>query len=358
MTENEKKALQVIANFQISGNVENIKLNTQGLINTTIISTFDDDGIKKKYTHQRINKNVFKKPFEVMSNILKVTKHIAEKVKDYADADKRCLNVILTYDNKPFFVDEDGEYWRTYAFIDDVNTFNSFKNLHSVNSLGRAIGVFQKQLSDFDASSLFDTIPHFHDMKRRYTQLEDAIKNNPLDRVSLVKDEIDFLMENRKRGEMIWRDYETGILPTRVTHNDTKMNNVLFDKETDDALCVIDLDTIMPGTILFDTGDMIRTACNTGTEDEKDLRKIEFNKDIYNALISGYLEEADFLTKEERENIKESGRTITQIMAVRFLTDYIAGDVYYHTDYPEHNIVRARTQIKLIKSMDSQWDEY
>ncbi len=356
---NYDDARNVIEHFKIDGRLEDIKVNTQGHINSTFVSTFVCDGVRKKYTHQKINKNVFKKPKEVMENILAVTSHIAEKVKDLDDRDRRVLKVVFTKDHKPFFIDENDDYWRTYGFIENVNTYDTIPSLEAARNLGRGIGKFQCQLSDFDGARLNITIPHFHDMNLRYRQLEDAMAQNPAGRLDSVKEEIDFLMANRERGCRIWNDFESGVLPNRVTHNDTKMNNVLFDPVTDEAVCVIDLDTIMPGTILFDTGDMIRTACNTAAEDEKDLSKVHFNKDMYESLVSGYLEEASgFLTKEEREGIKESGRTITQIMAVRFLTDYIAGDVYYNIAYPEHNIVRARTQIALMKSMDEQWEKY
>lgn len=355
--DNTEKALSVLSNFNIEGNCKDIRVNTQGHINSTFISTFDHNGKLVKYTHQKINKNVFLHPDEVMENILKVTSHIQKKVEKLPDSDKRCLHVILAKDGKPYYIDEDGEYWRTYAFIDDVNTFDSISDPEAARNLGKAIGIFQNQLSDFDGSSLYTTIPRFHDMNMRYGQLEGAIENDRAGRKASVQSEIDFLMENRDRGCRIWNGFENGTIPTRVTHNDTKMNNVLFSKETGEGLCVIDLDTIMPGTILFDTGDMIRTGCNTVTEDDPDIAKVDFNTELYKALYEGYTEKATFLTEEEKSQIKESGRTITQIMAVRFLTDYINGDVYYHIAYPEHNIVRARNQIALMKAMDRHWEE-
>ncbi len=353
----QETAKKVVSEFQIEGKLEKIKVNTQGHINSTFVSTFNNNGVLTKYTHQKINSNVFKKPKEVMENILLVTRHIAGKVSSCPDKERRVLQVIPCKNGLPYYEDEDGEIWRTYIFIENVNTYEKIPSVNAARNLGKGIGNFQKQLSDFDGSRLNITIPHFHDMGLRYRQLEEAIKADPMKRVKTVEEELDFLFENRQRGCRIWDAFESGTLPNRVTHNDTKMNNVLFDPETDEAVCVIDLDTIMPGTILFDTGDMIRTACNTAEEDEKDLSKVSFNKNMYDSLISGYLEKAeDFLTKEEREGIKESGRTITQIMAVRFLTDYIAGDVYYHTAYSEHNLVRTRCQLALIKSMDEQWD--
>lgn len=357
--DNYKVAEKVIGNFLIDGELEKIKVNTQGHINSTFVSTFVKDGVRTKYTHQKINRNVFKNPKEVMENIVAVTQHIEDKVSSFPDKDRRVLKVIFTKDNLPYYIDEDGEYWRTYIFIENVNTYDKIPSVNAARNLGKGIGNFQKQLSDFDGSRLNITIPHFHDMNLRYRQLDDAVKADVKGRCAQVKAELDFLYANKERGCRIWDDFEKGILPNRVTHNDTKMNNVLFDPESDEAVCVIDLDTIMPGTILFDTGDMIRTACNTAEEDEKDLSKVSFNAEMYKSLIGGYMESADsFLTKEEREGIKESGRVITQIMAVRFLTDYIAGDVYYHTAYDEHNLVRCRTQLGLIKSMDEQWGDF
>ena len=357
--DNYKAAEKVIGNFLIDGELEKIKVNTQGHINSTFVSTFIKDGVRTKYTHQKINRNVFKNPKEVMENIVAVTKHIEEKVSSFPDKDRRVLKVIFTKDNLPYYIDEDGEYWRTYIFIENVNTYDKIPSVNAARNLGKGIGNFQKQLSDFDGSRLNITIPHFHDMNLRYRQLDDAVKADVKGRCAQVKAELDFLYANRERGCRIWDDFEKGILPNRVTHNDTKMNNVLFDPVSDEAVCVIDLDTIMPGTILFDTGDMIRTACNTAEEDEKDLSKVSFDAEMYKSMIGGYMESADsFLTKEEREGIKESGRVITQIMAVRFLTDYIAGDVYYHTAYDDHNLVRCRTQLSLMKSMDEQWGDF
>ena len=357
--DNREKALDVIGNFRIDGRLVDLKVNTQGHINSTFVSTFDNDGVKTKYTHQKINRNVFRKPREVMENILAVTGHIGQKVDALPDSDRRVLRVVFTKDRMPFYIDADGEYWRTYVFIENVNTYDRIPSLNAARNLGRGIGEFQRQLSDFDGSKLNITIPHFHDMNLRYRQLQDAIEADPVGRVAQVQEELDFLLSQKERGCRIWNDFESGRLPNRVTHNDTKMNNVLFDPETDEAVCVIDLDTIMPGTILFDTGDMIRTACNTAEEDEQDLSKVSFDSRMYDALVTGYLEKAEsFLTPLEKDGIKESGRTITQIMAVRFLTDYIAGDVYYSIAYPEHNIVRAHTQIALMKSMDEQWDRF
>ena len=323
----------IIRKFSIPGSLVDIKVNTQGHINSTFISTFEKDGEKAKYTHQRINSNVFPHPDEVMENIVRVTEHIRKKTAGLPDAERRSLRVIMAADGRPYTIDDEGMYWRTYGFIDGVKTYDKVPGEDTAYSLGKGIGAFQSELSDFDSSKLYTVIPRFHDMRMRYMQLSTSMEKDPKGRRKLVEDELSFLWDNKERGERIWDGFENGTLPSRVTHNDTKINNVLFAEDSGEALCVIDLDTIMPGTVLFDTGDMIRTACSTADEDEKDLTLMEFHLPYYKALIDGYMEAASsFLTDGEKEGIKESGRTITQIMAVRFLADYLNGDIYYRTE--------------------------
>ncbi len=355
----EEKALSIIRSFSIPGELKAIKANRDGHINTTFISTFEHEGSVRKYTHQMINSTVFPRPWEIMENIVAVTQHIRKKTEGMSEHECRALSVIPARDGRSWALDEDGMYWRTYGFIDGVQTFNKVPGEETAYHLGRGIGDFQSYLSDFDSSRLHIAIPRFHDMGNRYRQLDEAAGKDSVGRLRLVEKEMDFLMSNKERGCRIWDAFESGRLPSRVTHNDTKINNVLFSEKTGEALCVIDLDTIMPGTILFDTGDMIRTACSTADEDEKQLDLMEFSIPYYRALYEGYMDGAgSFLTREEREGIKESGRTTTQIMAVRFLADYLNGDVYYHTDYDDHNLVRARTQIKLMQSMDAIWRDF
>ncbi len=352
------EAENIISRFSIPGSLVRIKTNSQGHINSTFISEFDNGGKIEKYTHQRINSTVFPHPDEVMENIVAVTEHIRKKTAALPDSELRVLHVIPASDGRPYTVDDDGMYWRTYGFIDHVISYDRVPDAAIAESLGKGIGTFQMQLADFDSSVLHTVIPHFHDMRLRYSQLRSALEKDPKHRKENVREELAFLFGNEERGEQLWDDFESGRLPSRVTHNDTKINNVLFSETTGEALCVIDLDTIMPGTVLFDTGDMIRTACSTADEDEKDSGKMEFSIPFYKALLKGYLSAAAFLTDTEREGIKESGRTITQIMAVRFLADYLAGDEYYRISYDEHNLVRARTQIALMKSMDRQWKDF
>ncbi len=355
----EDKLRKILSLFPIPGELKEIKANNQGHINSTFISIFIENGKEKRYTHQMINSTVFPHPDQVMSNILNVTEHIRKKVKGLEDEERRTLRVVPADTGLPFALDDDGMYWRTYTFIDGVRSFDRVSNEDTAYNLGQGIGTFQCQLSDFDSSRLYTVIPHFHDMRLRFQQLREALANDPLKREGNIRKELEFLFENEKRLSLISDSYYKGLLPSRVTHNDTKINNVLFSEKTGKALAVIDLDTIMPGTVLFDTGDMIRTACSTADEDERNTDLMEFSIHYYKALKEGYLDAAhSFLTDDEKDGIKESGRSITAIMAVRFLTDYLNGDIYYKISYPEHNLVRAKTQLKLIESMDRQWQDF
>ena len=223
--------------------------------------------------------------------------------------------------------------------------------------VGKAVGTFQNQRSDYTGPALHETITDFHNMRVRYEQLESAASKDSVSRLTSVRTEFDFLLANRERGAVLTDGLASGKLKRGITHNDTKLNNILFDDKTGEAICVIDLDTVMPGTVLFDTGDLIRTATNTGAEDERDLSKVGFDLELFRSLAAGYISSAgSFLTDYEKSLIAESGRALTQIMAVRFLTDYLNGDVYYKTERESHNLDRARTQIRLMQSMDEQWN--
>ena len=358
---NEQSVKDVFSRFALYGDLESFKSFGKGHINNTFLSAWNQAGTKVRYTHQRINKNVFKEPEKVIENIRAVTHHIYEKARLQKDdpfgASRRTLTLVPTKDGLFYYKDDEGEYWRTYLFIENASTFELMDNPVLAYKVGCAVGTFQKQLSDYAGPPLHETIPAFHNMKGRYAQLDTAASDDKAGRLDSVRDEFDFLQKNRNRGMILTEGLESGKLKKGITHNDTKLNNVLFDDATGEAICLIDLDTVMPGTVLFDTGDLIRTATNTGAEDERDLSKVGFNADLFRALIDGYTEKAaGFLTDYEKSLIAESGRVLTQIMAVRFLTDYLNGDVYYKIERPSHNLDRARTQIKLMQSMDDQWE--
>jgi len=358
----EKKVRHILNQFALYGSLESFKGFGNGHINNTYISVRNQGGTLVRYTHQRINKNVFKNPEQVVQNIHNVTGHIYNKLKAEQNGSvspsRRVLQIVPAKDGKLWHIDDAGDYWRTYVFIEHASTLEVMSGTDLAYKVGKAVGTFQKQLSDYTGPVLYETIPRFHDMHWRYEQFDEAVASDKAGRLSSVKDEVDFLQANRDRGMILSDGLANGTLKSGITHNDTKLNNILFDDATSEAICMIDLDTVMPGTVLFDTGDLIRTATNTGAEDERDLSKVGFDTDLFRALIGGYMSEAsDFLTDYEKSLIAESGRVFAQIMAVRFLTDYLNGDVYYKIERPSHNLDRTRTQLALMKSMDAQKNE-
>lgn len=358
MSDITNQVLSMLAHFRLPGSVKSVSQTKVGHINQTYFSECVDGEETYRFTHQRINTQVFKNPKQMMENIYRVTTHIQNKLRlEYEDISQRCLEVIPTIDGSLIYEDFEGGVWRTYRYIDRVKTIQTVTREEEAFLLGEAVGTFQTQLSDFSGSDLHVTIKDFHDMRVRYAQLEEAVRMDRVGRVSGVSKELEFLYSNKERGCIISDLLNADRLPLRVTHNDTKISNVLFSEAMNEGLCIIDLDTVMPGTILFDTGDMIRSATTSAAEDESDLSLVRFNTAFYDALLAGYRSRADFLTNEEQALLKESGRAITQIMAVRFFTDYLNGDIYYRIDRPTHNIDRARNQIALIKDMDRKWDE-
>lgn len=348
----------IIEKFAIEGRLETLKVNKQGHINGTFISTFDNNGKKERYTHQKVNKTVFPQPEKVMENIQNITGHIQKRLEQQQvmDRSRRCLELVKTRDGLAYAYDETGELWRTYRFIDEVAIYSFLDDENVAYQFGKAVGTFQLQLSDFPAETLHTPIAYFHDMQRRYAQLRQAMAENRANRLDTAQAEIAFLLQQEECGCRVSNALRAGKVPLRVTHNDTKVNNVLFDPVTNEGICVIDLDTVMPGTILFDTGDMLRTGCITAAEDETDLEKVLCDEVLFIQMVKGYLSTAEgFLTEGERLLVPESGRATTQIMAVRFLTDYLNGDVYYQVEREKHNLDRCRTQLELIRDMDRKW---
>ena len=362
---------EIFKRFAIYGDLVSFKPFGGGHINGTYLSVWNQAGTQVRYTHQRINRRVFQNPAAVIENIRRITEHIAAKLTAEAEpaaaianqgaaavpVSRQALTLIPAKDGRFFYLDPAGEYWRTYLFIEDAVTYERMESSALARKAGAAIGAFQRQLSDYRGPALHETIPDFHNMHSRYDQLDHAVAHDVAGRLAEVRAELAFLEANRARSMSLSDGLARGTLPRGITHNDTKLNNILFDAATGNALCIIDLDTVMPGTVLFDTGDLIRTAANTACEDEPDLSKVRFDTSLFAALIDGYLSTASsFLTPAEKSLIAESGRVLTQIMAVRFLTDYLNGDRYYKISRPTHNLDRARSQIALIRSMDSQWD--
>lgn len=266
------------------------------------------------------------------------------------------MTVVLALDGKPWVRDGQGGWWRTYLFIEGTHSLEAASSPEEARFLGTSIGAFQKQLADLPPPRLYETISDFHNMESRYLRFHQALHADSCRRITAAEPETAFMLANEERGNILIRSLKSGKIPERICHNDTKMNNILMDAAAG-VFCVGDLDTVMPGTCLFDVGDLIRTVCTQAAEDEQDLAQVTFDPVFLQALLEGYVSEAqEFLIPEERALLLEAGRNITQIMGLRFLTDYLEGDHYYPIDRPDHNLDRCRNQIALICSMDAQWD--
>ncbi|MBL7016444.1 MAG: aminoglycoside phosphotransferase family protein, partial [Kiritimatiellales bacterium] len=329
-----------------------------GHINDTYRVVYEQDGQEVHYIHQRINKNIFKNVPGLMENIGRVTRHQRKKFEEAGadEIDRRVLTLVPTVDGKDYFVDAHGDFWRTYVFVEDAVGIDVIENTDQAYESAKAFGEFQCQLANMPGR-LNDTIPNFHHTRSRYNTLMQAIAEDTHGRAANVQAEIAFAKAREEIVDVVIDLMASGEIPERVTHNDTKLNNVLIDTTTGKGMCVIDLDTVMPGSVLYDFGDMIRTTTNQAAEDEPDLSKIEMNVDYFEALVKGYLETASgFLTPKERELLPFSGQLITFEIGLRFLTDYLQGDVYFKTHRDGQNIDRCRKQFKMVESMEEQMD--
>ncbi len=311
------------------------------------------------YLLQKINVDVFKKPEEVMENIENVTEHLRKKiVAAGGDPERETLTVIKTADGKNCYKVDEKHVYRVYKFIAGAMSYNKVTEPKQFYDAARAFGKFQNMLADFPAEKLHETIVNFHNTPQRVNQLLDAIKNDAAGRAESVKAEIDFALQRAGEMDAVLKAMDEGLVPLRVTHNDTKLNNVMFDTKTGEPICVVDLDTVMPGSMLFDYGDALRFGASTADEDEKDLSKVWFDLELFKQFSMGYIEEMkEVITPTELELMPFSAKLITYEQGIRFLTDYLNGDVYYKLHYPEQNLDRARTQLKLVADMESKMDE-
>lgn len=338
-----------IRHFKIDGKPIFCETYGCGHINLTYMVKTDAD---KEYILQRINKYVFTDPKAVMENVGAITQYLRERVEDPREA----LNFIPAENGVYYYVDEAGEYWRCYEFADGVCLETPETDSDFYES-AIAFGRFQNLLSDFPAETLHETIPEFHNTVDRYRIFHEALKKDACGRAKDIKKEISFVLTRENEAGTLQGMLEKGLLPLRVTHNDTKLNNVLLDKKTRKALCVLDLDTVMPGLSLFDFGDSIRFGAATAAEDEKDLSKMTLNLKLFEIYTRGFMTACPSLTPKEIEMLPMGAKIITLELAVRFLTDYLNGDLYFKTAYPEHNLVRARSQMKLVADMESKWTQ-
>ncbi|HEY1789529.1 MAG TPA: aminoglycoside phosphotransferase family protein [Verrucomicrobiae bacterium] len=343
----------VVRRFQIVGEFINAEPYGSGHINDTYCVVYDQAGTLVRYIFQRINHKIFKNPRALMENIHRVTAHLGTKFAGQADHSRRTLTLIPTRDNAPIYLDEQGNYWRAYLFIEKARTYDAVQSPKQAFESGKAFGNFQKMLAGLPAPRLHDTIPDFHHTPKRFAALEKAIAEDAVRRAGLAQAEIEYALKRKPfTGALL-----DAKLPERVTHNDTKFNNVMLDDATGEGICVIDLDTVMPGLVLYDFGDMVRTTTSPAKEDEIDLSKVTMQFPMFEALARGYLASAsDFLTKEEKRFLAFSGKLITFEIGIRFLADFLAGDIYFKVHRENHNLDRCRTQFKLVESIEKQED--
>ena len=311
------------------------------------------------YVLQRINTNVFKNPDQVMDNIFGVTEYLRNVIRqDGGDLDRETLSYIKTKDGESYFEDDNGQPWRCLHYVPNSVCYQQVERPEQFYQSALSFGHFLKQLGDYPAESLYETIPQFHDTVKRFRDFDDAQRKDVKNRARYCRPEIDFVLKRENDCGVLMQQLGEGLLPLRVTHNDTKLNNILFDADTGKGLCIIDLDTIMPGLAANDFGDSIRFGASTAEEDEKDLEKVHFDINLYEMYVKGYLETAkDVLTPEEIASLPWGARLMTLECGMRFLADFLQGDVYFKTAYPEHNLVRARTQFRLVEEMEEQFDE-
>ena len=351
---NEQDVGKVACQFQIGGEFRSATRYGSGHINDTYLVVFEQGGARARFIVQRINHGIFKNPAALMENIQRVTTHLAAQAAGEAESERRVLTLISARDGRAWHVDEEGNYWRAYRFIEGARTYDAVESTEQAFQAAKAFGRFQQMLASLPAPRLHETIPDFHNTPKRFRALEEAITADAAGRARLTGREIEFALTRKSMAGVLLE----AKLPERVTHNDTKFSNVLLDDATGEGICVVDLDTVMPGLALYDFGDMVRTTTSPAVEDERDLSRVTMQFAMFEALVRGYLQSAGrFLTKAEKQHLAFSGKLITFEQGIRFLTDYLAGDTYYKVQREGQNLDRCRTQFKLIESIEEQEDK-
>jgi hypothetical protein len=342
--------------FHLSGEPVEIKPLTTGHINDTFILTAQEKGRATRYILQRINHAVFKEPVDTMDNIIRITEHIRSKtVQTDPELAARQLTVIATHDGLGYHQDASGNVWRVYNYIEDAVTHDTLASTEPAYEAARMFGWFQRMLIDLPGPPLHETIRGFHDTPRRLKTFRDVLKTDALNRARNARAEIDFLLAHAEICGVLADLVAKGKIPIRIAHNDAKINNVMLDTRTGRGVCVIDLDTVMPGLSIYDFGDLVRTAACRAAEDERDLSKVAVSFSMFCALVRGFVSETgEFLTPAERQHLAFAGKLITFEQFIRFLTDYLAGDVYYKVHREGHNLDRCRTQMVLVQSIMEQ----
>ncbi len=350
----------VLKRFAFGGELISCKEFGSGHINKTYIATYEENGVRQRYVVQKVNGNVFKNIDELMENVFAVTSYLRKIIEaNGGDPDRETLHFIKTKDGKKYYSGEGGDFYRAYIFVRNSISYDTADTAELFAASGAAFGKFQKMLGDFDSDSLYETIPNFHNTAWRYeNEFLPAVHLDVCSRAQNCREEIVFIQARKGELSRLTDLVKEGKIPLRVTHNDTKLNNVMFDKDTNKCVCVIDLDTVMPGIALFDFADAIRFGASTAAEDEADLSKVSLNLEYFEAYTRGFLGECgDTLSDCEKENLAFAAKLITLELAMRFLTDYLSGDVYFKTAYSEHNLVRAKNQLALVADMEAKMPE-
>ena len=350
---------EVIGNFQYNGRLMRGCAYGNGHINDTYLLTFQISGMGNiKVILQKMNKDVFKQPTELMENVMGVTAYLREQIiKNGGDPERETLNVIPAYDGKPYYRDSYGDYWRSYKFITDATSYDVVEKPEHFYQSAVAFGNFQCMLADYPADTLNETIVGFHDTRARFGVFKKAVEEDILGRAASVKEEIQFVLDREDVANYFSELQDKGELPLRVTHNDTKLNNIMIDNKTGKGICVIDLDTVMPGLAMNDFGDSIRFGASTAAEDERDLSKVSCSMDLFDLYAKGFIEGcAGRLTSKEIELLPMGAKVMTFECGMRFLTDYLQGDRYFKIHREGHNLDRCRTQFKLVADMETKWE--
>lgn len=346
--------------FRFEGDLAHVEPCNLGHINDTYVLTFNTpQGTARRYVLQRINHNVFRDPESVMRNIEAVTAHLRRKIEAAGgDPLRETINLVPTVDGRTWIRTPEGEYWRAMLYIEGARTYETIEDPKHFYSAGKAFGNFMRLLDDFPADTLTETIPQFHNTVKRYNDLMEAAKRDAAGRAYSVREELDFAKSRAADTGVVLKLIEDGKIPLRVTHNDTKLNNVMIDDATGEAICVLDLDTVMPGSALYDFGDAIRFGASTAPEDETDLSKVGIDLELFRQFARGYLTAAgEVLTPAELDHLAFSAKLITLELGMRFLTDHLNGDVYFRIHRPNHNLDRARAQFKLVEAMEANMAE-
>jgi len=353
------KIFEVLLHFYCEGKFRDAISYGDGHINDTYLASFQlTDGQLRRYILQRINQAVFKQPEVVMRNIERVTTHIRAVVAAAGgDPARKTITLVPTLEGRSFHVSSDGNCWRLSLFIEGAQTYQRAINRQHYYHVGLTFGEFLELLRDFPVSELVETIPGFHNTPKRYQDFLEALERDPINRAHTAKSEINFVMKRETETGVLMGLLSRGEIAQRVTHNDTKIDNVMLDDATGEGVCVIDLDTVMPGLVVFDFGDAVRSGANQAAEDEPDTSKVAFDLDIFESLAHGFLDATrELLTKVEVGHLVFGAQLITLEQGIRFLTDYLNGDTYYKTQRPNQNLDRTRTQLKMVADMDAHSD--